>query len=356
MGFWSFLYKLVPDVWFRGMNLRSYTGIMLVNSIKLRRRDRKLRKALKRLKEKYNPDRVADLYKRYASTQKMSSWQEQRRIRKFQQKLDKLISDFTNDYLEFRLYFLDVLKLISQSLRADRRESYKEFNDVEALFAQIESKRSELVFPIKEVEAFKRHAAQLLRQIGKSIRTDELSDLRLERGGYPASTNIFSFKRWWSRAKLYRKERKETKKLGKNMELYEELYNRIMQELESGVRQDFLFLLIEAFKRVEMADKRLEEIKQDLMLVLHKLNEEIIHVQGCIAKILELFRNEPQVKNNAQFGKIKEDAEQFAKIIAQIPKNDFVNTEALRKKLGELFQGGNIVITEMEEQSRRLAA
>ena len=134
MGFLSFLYRFVPDVWFKGMNLRSYTGIMLVNSIRLRRRDRRLRKALNRLKTKYTPDVIAKLYKRYSSTKKLSPARENRNIRKFQSKLAKFVESFMYDYQAFRAYYLDVLRLISQSLLSGKRESKGKFTDIKTLF------------------------------------------------------------------------------------------------------------------------------------------------------------------------------------------------------------------------------
>ena len=126
MGLWQFIYRFVPDVWFKGINLRSYTGIMLVNSIKLRRRDRRLRKALNRLKTKYTPDVIASLYRKYSSTKKLSPKRESRNIRKFQSKLAQFVESFIYDYQIFRAYYLDVLHLISQSLLSGKRESKKE--------------------------------------------------------------------------------------------------------------------------------------------------------------------------------------------------------------------------------------
>tara|TARA_Y100000310_G_scaffold307820_1_gene350266 strand:- start:20447 stop:21505 length:1059 start_codon:yes stop_codon:yes gene_type:complete len=352
MGFWSFIYGILPDVWFKGMTIRSYTGIMLVNSIRLRRRDRRLRRALKRLERKYTQDTIASLYKKYSSTSKTSP----RRIRKFQKKLDKFVRSFLEDYIIFRSYYLDALQLISQSLLSNKRESKREITDIEALFADVESKRSELIFPMKEVEIFKGQVTQLLQDIARDIRIDEVSDIRVERGGYPVGVSVFSPKRWWSRAKAYRKERKEIKKLGKDLTIYDQLHARVLQELQTGVRQDFLFLLIEVFKRVDVADKRLEEIKQDLKLVLKRLGAEIQKVKNSLDNILKLLRNEPQIRNNPQFAKIEEEIGRLQEMLRQIVKQDFKNTEALREMLGILLEEGNRTMAEIEQQAGQLAA
>ena len=334
MGFWSFIYRFIPDVWFNGISLRSYTGVMLINSIRLRRRDRKLRKAFKRLKTKYTPDRIARLYEKYSSVEKSSPRKDERRRRKFEEKLNDFILNFLHDYQIFRTYYLDALQLISQSLLGSKRESKREFTEVEVLFAELEKNRGQLVFPSREIEIFKGQLHSLLHDLMKDLRFDEQSDMRVGRGSYPTSISFFSFlspKKWWSMRKLYRREKKEVKILGKDLQFYDQLYARINQELQSGeVRQDFLFLLINFFKRVDIADKKMEDIKQDLEVVLKKLWDEVEAVKISLKTILQLLKNEPQIKDNPQFAKIEEDIAQMEKLFQEILRQDFKNTEALR--------------------------
>lgn len=359
MGFWQFAYGFIPDVWFKGMNLRSYTGIMLVDSIRIRRRDRKLRKALNRLKTKYTPDVIANLYRKYSSTNKLSPAKESRNIRKFQSKLAKFVESFIYDYQVFRAYYLDVLQLISQSLLSDKRESKGKFTDIETLFAELETKRNELVFPYREIQVFKGQLGSLLRDLMKDIRMDERSDIMVGRGSYPASISFFSFlspARWWSRRKIIRREKKAIKRLGKDLAFYDQIYARINQELQAGVRQDFLFLLIEFFKRVDVADKRLEEIKQDLEIILKRLWDDVESVKKSLNNILTLLKNEPQIKDNPQFGKMEQDISQLEKTFQELIKQDFKNTEALRIMLQEVLREGNVIMAEMEEQSMKIAA
>ncbi len=359
MGFWSFVYGFIPDVWFSGMNLRSYTGVILVNSIRARRRDRTLMKALNRLKRKYTPDKLAELYEQYSSAKKLSSRKEEKNRRKFERKLEKFINNFVNDYQIFRSYYLDALRLIFQSLLSGKRESKREFTDVEILFAELEKNKNQLIFPYKEIQLFKGQLRQLLLDLSNDIRSDELSDRRLEKGGYPVGVSYFSFfspKRRWSRRKVYRKEKREVKVLGKELSFYEKLLDKINQELQSGVRQDFLFLLIEFFKRVDIADKRMENIKQDLELILKKLWDEVENVKKSLNSILTLLRNEPQIKENPELNKVGEDISRLEEVFQRIIKQDFKNTEALRVMLDIVLKEGNVVMAEIEEQAMKLQA
>lgn len=355
MGIWSFIYRFVPDVWFQGISLRSYTGIMLISAIRARRRDRKLRKALNRLKTKYTSDKIATIYKKYSSVEKGSPRKEERRRRKFQRKLDKFVANFMQDYLVARMYYLDALKLISQSLLSSKRESKQQFTEVEVLFADIEKNLTQLIFPRREIQIFKGQLHQLLYDLMADIRLDERSDVMVARGSYPASiSSFFSFlsrKTRWKRVKLWRKERKQVKLLGMDEKFLQDLNARLNQELQSGVRQDFLFMLIEFFKRVDVADKRNEEIKQDLMTILKKLWDDVEDVKKALGNILNLLRNEPQIKDNPQFAKVQEDIAALERTYQEILKQDFKNTEALRIMLQTVLQEGDVTMQQLERQA-----
>jgi len=309
---------------------------------------------LRRLKKRYTPDKIAKLYRKYSSAKKLSPRRENRRRRKFQGKLNKLVTNFESDYWIFRDYQLHALALISQSLISDSREEYGEINTVEELFAELETKKEELIFPIGEVETFKGQVWRLLKDLLRNIHTDETSDIRLSKGGYPVGIHKWSLKRFLSRVRLYRRERKEIKKLGQNLHLYAQLRARISQELSTGVQQDFLFLLIEVIKRVEIADQRLESIKQDLQLVLVKLGEENEHINVITWRMLKLLRNEPLIKDRKTTERLQRAYDKWKEVFQLVIKQDFKNTEALRAKLKELSEEGNVVILEMEQQAREV--
>lgn len=350
MGFWNIFYKIFPGDWFKGIQIRTYTALMLVNAIKIRRRDRTLRKASNRLTTRYTPQAIEELNKKYLGA---------KNPQKFQNKLSQFISNFLTDYNTFQAYYLDVLRLISQSLLGNKRQGSKDFTGIEALFAELERKKSDLIFPPGAVQAFRGKLSEVLGDLIKDIRMDERSDILVGRGSYPAHISFFSFLspvRWWSRRKIVRKEKKAVKRLGKDLAFYDQIYARINQELQTGVRQDFLFLLIEFFKRVDLADKRLEEIKQDLELILKKIWDDVENVKKSLSNILLLLRNEPQIKNNPAFGKISENIQQLEATFKEIIKQDFRNTEALRKMLEEVLKEGNVIMAEMEEQSLKVAA
>lgn len=193
MGFWSFVYGMLPDVWFKGMNLRSYTGIILVDSVKAKRRDRVLRRALRRLKKKYTADKIARIYQKYSNVSETNPKKMERNRAKFDAKLHGFIQNFLVDFQIVKAYTLYILRLIAQSLLSSRRESKSKFTNVEIIFAEMEKGVSQLKFPMREVQMFKAQLQRMLYDLEHNIRNDELSDLRVERGGYPVSISTLSF-------------------------------------------------------------------------------------------------------------------------------------------------------------------
>ncbi|MBI2653546.1 hypothetical protein HYX02_01920 [Candidatus Woesearchaeota archaeon] len=352
MGFWDFFYSIVPDVWFRGMNLRSYTGIILVDAIKGRRRDRALRVALKRIKKRYNADKLAGIYQKYSNVKQKNPAKMERARIKFERKLQEFMLSFVAEWKIVEAYFLDALKLIDQSLISSKREGKKELTDVEVVFAGLDKRANELKFPRREVVIFKGQLYQMLYDLQKSIRKDELSDLRLERGGYPVNVSAFSFRIWWSRRKAYRKTRNEARKLNEKIQLLNQVLDRIIKQIQSGeIRQNLLFLVIEFCKLVDAADASLEEIKQDLELVLKKLRDELEQVKTSLNNLLLLLRNEPEIRANSEFTQIGQKIAQLEQVIQQIPRQDFRNTEALRVLLQMVLREEASLLPIMEKEA-----
>lgn len=352
MGFWDIFYRIFPDVWFKGMNLRSYTGIIIVDSIKIRRRDRVLRKAIRHLRKRYSPDKLGKIERKYIVTREKDP---QKAIAQLDQKLQQFIQKFLFEYHVFREYVLDVLGLVAQSLLSGRRETDKEMTDVEFVFALLERRANELKFPLGAVRAFESQLVYMLRNLKHAVRNEELSDLRVGKGGYPvsiSSLSFFSFRRWWSRRKVLRKERKEARKLNKRLFIYMQALQRLEQELQSGqIRQDLLPLTIEFCKLVDAADASMEKITDDLLLILKKLGDELEDVKKSMEGILTLLRNEPEIRADPRFERIGGDIQYVEETLHSISKRDFRNVEALRALLGNLVREESRIFAVLEQEA-----
>lgn len=352
MGFWDIFYRIFPDVWFKGMNLRSYTGIIIVDSIKARRRDRVLRRAIRRLKKRYSPDKLGKIENKYINIKQKDP---QKAIAQLDQDLRGFIQSFIFEYQIFRAYIRDVLELVDQSLLSGRREIHKELTDVEVVFILLERRANELKFPLRAVRAFESQLARMFLDLKHTIRNDELSDLRVERKGYPVSISalsFLSFRRLWSRRKIFRNERREARKLNRRLEVYLSILQRLEQELQSGqIRQDLLPLTVEFCKLLDAADASMERITDDLLLVLKKLGDELRDVKNSMNGILTLLRNEDEIRADPRFERISNDIMQLENGLSSISRRDFSNVEALRRLLGTLLTEESKIFAIMEQEA-----
>lgn len=359
MGFWSFFQNFFPNVWFfRGIQLRSYTGVLLVNSIKLKRKDKTLRKVTKRLKEKYKPQKIEKLYNKYSKGGTISIRGSKEKLEMFRGELRYIANSFVEDYGIFRKYLVEVIKLINESTIIGKREQYREITQIEALFNEIDEKAYErnesLVFPKGEVNKFREQLIRLIKDLRKDWNIEGLTPTRIERGKHPKGVNWWSRLWWSSRPKIYRIERREIRKLDKDVQFYDELFARIIEELKGDVRQDFLLMLIQLFRRVDIADRRLEEINTDLQEVVSRLKNELNEVKEGFFKFYQLLKNEPEIKRDPNLAKLEAvdpSLKELEKIIDNLERQEFKNAQALIKKLKPVYDGGSYLTEVLEKQA-----
>lgn len=353
MGIKSFFYGFVPETWTtnwaQGMMLRSYTGVMLVNSIKAKRRDQILKWVLRQLSKKFTPDEIARIYEKYSSAKKSNVWGERWRTWRYNRRLTRFVEEFLYYLQMYKDYYIYVMNLIAQSFISGDRDEYKELIDVDAVFRGIWQKRGTLVFPRREVRRFRQQISELLWDLRKDLIKDATSTTRVQRGGYPAGVSIFSPKRWRSRASLYRQERRQIRRLGREDEYYKELFDKVQNELGKGVQQDFLFLLIELFKRVDVADRRLEQIKQDLQVILKRMFDELKQVDASLTKMFLLFQNDPRIRPLLEAK--KKDMENLKSLLSRVEQDKFKNVQALVTRLKQLTGESSAIMSAMEAKA-----
>lgn len=359
MGFWSFFQNFFPNVWFfRGIQLRSYTGVLLVNSIKLKRKDKRLRKVTKRLREKYKPQKIGKLYNTYSRGGTISIRGSKEKLERFRAELRDIANSFVEDYRYFRMYLVEVIELINQSTIIGKREQYREITQIEELFNEIYEKAYErnesLTFPKGEVNKFRKQLKILLEDLRKDWYIEGSTPTRIERGKHPKGVNWLSRLWWSSRPKIYRMERHEIRKLDKDVQFYDELFNRIVEELKGDVRQDFLLMLIQLFRRVDIADRRLESINKDLQEVVLRLKDELNEVKQGFIKFYQLLKNEPEIKRDPNLAKLEAvdpSLKELEEIIANLEKREFKNAQALIKRLKPVYYGGSYLTEVLEKQA-----
>lgn len=351
MGIFSWIFQ---GVWTKGFNLRSYVGVMLIDSIRMKRTNRPLRKAYKRLKNNYTSSRIAKLQRKYLSAKASpSTWLSRRRIRNFQADLTNLVQNLLNDYKIFREYIAYCFQRINETLASGQRQQYQDMSQIGVLFMQMWVKRAGLVFPKETVEEFRIQSIKLFKHLEKNLSKDASSTTRVQRGGHPAGVNLWNPMRWWSLGKLYVKEKRSIIKLGRYLDYYNKLISQLEVELgTTGIRQDFLLLLIETMRNVDAANKRFEFIYEDVQEIVRRLRNEIEKVKEEVSTFVELLKNEPQIQGSPLLNGLQEDIKKLEEYISGIESNAYRNTQALMRNLKKIETGESGLLRIMEAYAK----
>ncbi|GEM_PF-5667152 len=350
MGIFSWMFQ---GVWTKGFNLRSYTGVMLVNSLRIKRTNRPLWRAYKRLKNNYNSEAIGRLFEKRAKAKaSLSAKKSLQTIESFQSDLEKLILNFRTDCNIFKEYMAYCFKGIQAIFVSGERQENKNIGEVGNLFLQMYAKRAQLVFPKTTVEKFKTESLKLLKHLEKGIAKEGSSTTRVQRGGHPAGVSIFSPLRWWSLGKLYVKEKRTIRKLGRCMEFFDNLDNQLQAELAQGVRQDFLLLFIELLKRADAADKRFEFIYLDLQEIVARLKKEVETVKLEVSNFLALLANEPAVQKKDYIALLQQDIQMLESYINNLEGNVYKNTQALLRNLRKIESDESGLMKVMQQYAR----
>lgn len=361
MGFWSNVFSrirgstsgVIPDTWSaeftKGLQLRSFTGIMLVNSIEIRKRNKSLKWAVKQLETKFTPEAVQKIYDDLSSSTSKAGFFDRIRLWRYQRRIYYFVKEFQYVYSIFKDYYTYTIAKISAVFRGGAREEYTELDDLEAVLRGLYPKMDQLIFPSGEVKIFRWQMKALIDDLESNLREEETDETRVSRGGHPVGASIFSGTRWKSTRSLIREELRKLVKMDLELRFYNRILNTIREELVSGVRQDLLFLLIEFFKRLDLAQTKFRTVKRDLQEIAKRLNDEFNKVHTSVDKIFSLFQNDPRVKG--ELAAVKQNMEELAGLIRDIEKANFRNTESIRKRLRSIVGEDNELLSVLEQKA-----
>lgn len=364
MGFWSGVYskiikgslESIPDTWSaeftKDLHLRSFTAIMLVNSIEIRKKNKALKWAIIQLETKFTPTAVQKVYDDFSSKSVESKtgffagirlWRYQRRLRYF-------IKEFLYVHDIFRNYYSHTTSMISEVFRNGAKEKYTEIKDLESVLEGLYPKSDQLIFPKGEVINFRLQIKNLIDDLEKGLREEELDEKELvPRGAHPIGAGIFSRTRWKSTKGLINEELKQLVKMYGQLKFYNKILNAIREELASGVRQDLLFLLIEFFKRLDLVQKKFKIVQRDLQEIAKRLNDEVKKVHESVDKIFQLFQNDPNVKG--EVAKVKNDMDALGKLISDLESINFKNTESIIAQLRKINGEESEIVTILNQKA-----
>ncbi|MBI2103056.1 hypothetical protein HYT55_04405 [Candidatus Woesearchaeota archaeon] len=281
----------------------SLPGLILSDLAEIKKKDATFKELKKRLKKEYSVKKIANMQKRYL-----------RKPETFQAEFALLVNNFVRDYTLFRESYGTLLKAIIETLNVAEKSEYTQLLSIQDIIIKIDAraaeKRGEFYFPDsgrkKFANAFRRAMRDLAAQLNAEY--DTLSGLAK---GKRAAAGFFS--RFVNARSAERKGMRAAGKLREQVDHGQEVLKHLQLELQQGVQQDFLLLMLQFVTEVAKTDELYRQLKNDLEILIQDIRNEVEDVILKIAPFIALIQND-----RTAMAKVAAAREEFVRLQQQI--------------------------------------
>ncbi|MFH0867820.1 MAG: hypothetical protein V1831_00770 [Candidatus Woesearchaeota archaeon] len=280
------------------------TSLMIREIAEIQRKDKEFLNAIRNLDKNYSISKLGNLQKKYI-----------KKPQKFKERLREMTENFVRDYTTFRQKYTELFNIIIQTIDVSGKEFSIELHKVDELIKHIEGKVAEnpkqFYFSPPAREKFADEFKKAMNALAVQLRIEYAQYLGATRGKRIA-TGMFS--KLIKNRSAGRTGRRQAKKLLEEVEGIQQIAQEIEQELATGIRQDFIALLLQYVIALEKTDKSLKQIKKDLVIIMDNVEDDVRAVIKKIAPFIVIMENDPTVKPEIEKARLEFD-EQQRKII-----------------------------------------
>src|SRR3989338_3364367 len=288
------------------------TSLIIRELADIKGKDKEFKDAEKRLRKNYSLKKLGRMHSKYM-----------KKPQQLKEKLRETAENFVRDYTTFKQKYIDLFKTILQTINVSGRELTVELHKVDQLIdiirAKVAANPAQFYFPEmarrKFDEEFKKAIAALATQL-----KIEYAEYRGAMRGRRVATGFFS--KLIKNRSAARTGARKAKTLLEAAENVQKIAQEIEAELGSGIRQDFIALLLQYVVALEKTDESLKQIKKDLVIIMDNVWDELHDVLGIgagrskapeLVKFMVVMESDPTVKPeietarkefNAELGKI----------------------------------------------------
>lgn len=284
-------------------NPTQLTSLMIREIAEIQTKDKEFESAVRRLKKNYTLKKLGNLQKRYIT-----------KPQKFKEKLREFTDNFVEDYENFRQKYTDLFKTIVQTIDVSGREHSVELQKVEELIDEIVRKAAanpeQFFFPVEAKQKFRDEFKKAIQNLATQLKI-EYAQFQGARSGRRIRTGFLS--RFMNVRSAARTGTRKAKKLLEEVEMIQQISQEIEEELNSGIRQDFIALLLQYVVALEKTDDSLKKIKKDIIIIMDDVIDEVREVIQEIGKTMVVMDSDPQAKP-----KIESAREEFHRQQAEV--------------------------------------
>lgn len=251
----------------------------------------------------YTVKKVANLQKRYL-----------KKPTSFQAEFALLVDNFVKDYTLFRESYGTLLKAIIEALNVAEKSEYTELLSIQQIIIKIDARaaehKKEFYFPDSGRKKFANAFRGAMRDLAAQLKVeyDTLSGLVQ---GKRVAAGFFS--RFVNARSAERKGMRAAGKLREQVDHSQEVLKHLRLELDEGVQQDFLLLMLQFVTEVAKTDELYRQLKNDLEILIQDIRNEVEDVILKIAPFIALIQND-----RAAMGKVAAAREAFVELQQQI--------------------------------------
>jgi hypothetical protein len=267
-----------------------FTKIMFQEISEIQLKDYEFKEAVKRLKKNYTLAKIGKLQRKYL-----------KKPEQLREKVREMANNFVKDYTTFRMKYVNYFYLINQTIESSGKELSLELHDIDnmvkTLIGRVSTGSERLYFPPATIKKFTQEFKKAMRKLAKQIHIEYFEYVGASKGKR-LGTGIFS--KLIGNRMAVRTGKRKVKELFTQVNLTQEIANQIGQEIKTGIRMDFMALLLRYVMELEKTDKSLKQIKKYLVVILDNVEGEIRKVVSSVAKFILVIESDPYVKNSIE--------------------------------------------------------
>ncbi|MBI4151891.1 hypothetical protein HY496_02880 [Candidatus Woesearchaeota archaeon] len=259
----------------------SLPGLILSDLADVKKKDKVFQEVKKRLKKEYHLKKIGSLQKKYL-----------KKPDTFNAELAFLVDAFIKDYTFFRTSYGDLLKAIVETLDVAEKSEYNELLSIDQIITKIEAraeeKGREFYFPEQGQKKFAKEFRNAMRDLAAQLKVeyDTLSGLAQ---GKKIAAGFFS--RFVNARSAERKGMRAAGKLKEQIDHTGEVLKHLELELQQGVQQDFLLLMLQFVTETAKTNTLYSQLKKDLDILIQDIRNEVEEVVFKIAPFIAAIRN-----------------------------------------------------------------
>ena len=263
----------------------STPGTILVEINNERSKGKDFKQAKKNLQKNYNLKKLDWLQQKYLKNPA-----------KLKLELEAWFKEFEKDFLIFTQFYEELYKHLLAVFEATESEEYNDLLGFRQLVTLVEARAKEhpqeFYFPKSGQKAFHKEFKKVLKMLAGQL-AGEYSMLQKLSKGKQQVAGFFS--RFITERSAEHRSARAAKRLTEGFNALTEVVKHLQYELQNGVQQDFLALLLQYITEMHRLVGTGGDIKKDMIIVIQNIEKEVTKVLGVLYPFLAVNERNPTI-------------------------------------------------------------